>query len=210
MQGGLVFHVLNRANDRATIFRGPRDYAPFIEQLRASKERFGVRLFAFAVMPNHFHTVLRAERLSDLSSMMQWWMTSHVRRHHTIRGTSGHLWQGRFKSFPVQEDEHLLTVLRYVLLNPVRAHLVENAADWRWTSLRFPHFIDAWPVHPPRETASWLADGIPPSEIDRIRRSIERRAPFGDSNWQEQVAQLSGLEPTLRPLGRPKDTARAA
>ena len=60
---------------------------------------------------------------------MQWWMTSHVRRYHRHYRSHGHVWQGRFKIFPIQQDGHLLTVLRYVLRNPVRAGLVEQAVQ---------------------------------------------------------------------------------
>src|SRR5262245_58064077 len=89
----LVLHVLNRSNTRATLFHRSEDYASFIELLKKATDRYRVSVYAFCVMPNHFHAVMRPESASELSALMQWWLTSHVRRHHRIHETSGHLWQ---------------------------------------------------------------------------------------------------------------------
>jgi putative transposase len=77
-------------------------------------------MLGFSLMPNHFHFVIKASRHQSLR-FMQWLLTSHVRRYHKHYGSSGHVWQGRFKSFAVQRDQQLLMVLRYVLQNPVRS-----------------------------------------------------------------------------------------
>ena len=92
---------------------------------------------AYCLMPNHFHLVLRPRADGDLSRFMQWLLTSHVRRYHRHYHSSGHVWQGRFKAVPIQDDEHLLTVLAYVEANPLRARLVPKGTDWLWSSLRF-------------------------------------------------------------------------
>jgi len=88
-----------------------------------------VGLFAVCVLPNHFRVVVQPGPPHQLSAGRQWWLTSHVRRDHRHHHRSGHVWQGRFKSFPIQQDAHLLTVLRDVLLTPVRAGLVARAGD---------------------------------------------------------------------------------
>ncbi|MEW6684163.1 MAG: transposase [Nitrospirota bacterium] len=126
---GLTYHVLNRGNGRATLFHKDADYRAFCDLLDAAKMKFPVRVLGFCVMPNHFHLVVQPQTPSAFSTMMQWSLTSHLRRYHRHYHSSGHLWQGRFKSFPIQQDEHLLTVLHYVLLNPVRAGLVTQAAQ---------------------------------------------------------------------------------
>ena len=111
-QAGFVYHVINRGNGRATIFHKAQDYQAFLSILALAKARHPVKLFAFSLMPNHFHFVIESSHHQSLSRFMQWLLTSH--KHY---GSSGHVWQGRFKSFPVQRDEHLLMVLRYVLQN---------------------------------------------------------------------------------------------
>ncbi len=200
---GLVVHVLNRGNARSTVFPARSDYGAFLSLLEEGKERFDVELYALALLPNHFHAVLRPSSSRELSELMQWWLTSQVRRHHRIYGGSGHVWQGRFKSFPVQSDEHLLTVLRYVLLNPVRAGLAADPFEWPWTTLAHSGLVDPWPVRPPGSIRSWLADAIPAGEMARLRRCIAKRTPYGTPGWTEQVARDGGLESTLRCPGRP-------
>ena len=105
-------------------------------------------------MPNHFHLVVQPATVAALSGFMQWWMTSHVRRYHRHYRSHGHVWQGRFKIFPLQQDGHLLTVLRYVLRNPVHAGLVEQAVQWPWSSLRVPHLADVAPIPLPEEVTT--------------------------------------------------------
>lgn len=200
--GGGVAHVLNRGNARSTVFESESEYTEFITLLDRARSRFSVELYAFCLMPNHFHLVARAER-SDLSRLMQWWLTAHVRRRHKRNGTTGHIWQGRFKSFPVQQDEHLLTLLRYVLLNPCRAGLVRKAQDWRWTSLHHPELVSQWPVRLPVSVDEWLGEGAV-ENVQAIRESISRGTPFGDSRWRVTTAEEGGLASTLRPRGRPR------
>jgi len=114
-QSGYVYHVINRGNGRATVFHKSQDYEAFLSLLSEAKKRHRVKIYSFCLMPSHFHFVLEPEHESALSQFMQWLLTSHVRRYHRHYGGSGHIWQGRFKSFPIQRDEHLITVLRYVL-----------------------------------------------------------------------------------------------
>jgi putative transposase len=141
---------------------------------------------------------------------MQWLMTSHVRRYHRYHHTEGHVWQGRFKAFPIQADEHLLAVLRYVERNALRAGLVERAEAWRWGSLaaRIAQPVPTFPVPARLELPrNWLDRVNRPqseAEIDAIRRSIERGAPLGHESWQRRTAAKLGLEPSLRPRGRPR------
>jgi len=131
-----VYHVLNRGNGRAEVFHKPEDFAAFVALIGEAKERFPVKVLAYCLMSNHFHLLVKPQRGEDLSKWMQWLMTSHVRRYHRHHGTSGHLWQGRFKSFIVRDDDHLLTVARYVEGNPVQAGMVVSAREWPWSSHR--------------------------------------------------------------------------
>jgi putative transposase len=205
--GGLCYHVLNRGNARAEVFRQAGDYQAFVELLRASAARLPMRVLGYCLMPTHFHVAVwpRADR--DLSRWMQWLLTAHVRRHHRHHGSSGHVWQGRCKAFPMQQDAHLLTVLRYIERNPLRASLVARAEDWLWSSLREwgtpGTFLDPGPV--PR-TAEWVAGvnaAMTAGELARIRHSLTRGAPFGTEAWAAQTARRLGLEASLRSRGRP-------
>ena len=131
-----VYHVVNRGNGRQDVFHKPGDFAAFVELMGAAKERVPVRVLAYCLMTNHFHLLLQPECGEDLSRWMQWLMTSHVRRYHMHYRSSGHVWQGRFKSFQVKDDDQLLTAMRYVEGNPVRAGMVASARDWPWSSHR--------------------------------------------------------------------------
>src|ERR1700757_4945606 len=109
-------------------------------------------------MPNHFHLALWPRADGDLSDYMMWLLTAHVRRYHQHYHSSGHVYQGRFRSFPIQEDDHLLTVLRYAERNAVRAGLAERVQDWRWSSASRDRAPEPPPLDPgpvPRP-AGWL------------------------------------------------------
>ena len=136
--------------------------------------------------------------------------TSHVRRHHRRHGGDGHVWQGRFKAFPAQSDAHLLTVLRYVERNPLRANLVSRAEDWRWSSLRWlarpdrPAWLREGPIPRPQGWIEWVNQLQTEKELDALRRSVVRGAPFGQEDWARQTAVRLGLEFTINPRGRPR------
>ena len=133
-----------------------------------------------------------------------------MRRYHRVRGTTGRIWQGRFKAFAVQSDGHLLAVLRYVERNPLRAGLVMQAEAWRWSSVAAigggaaTVSLDDWPVPRP---ADWLrrVNGAPegPETLARLRLSVNRGAPYGEEGWVQRTAAILGVESALRPPGRP-------
>ncbi len=168
-----------------------------------------MRLLAYCLMPNHFHLVLWPAGDGDLSAYMMWLGTAHVRRYHEHYHSSGHVYQGRFRSFPIQDNDHLLTVLRYVERNPVRAGLVQRAQDWRWssTALRPAAEAPALDPGPAVRPIDWLAHVNHPQteeEEEALRECIRRRRPYGDERWAERAAQSLGLEASLRPRGRPR------
>jgi len=177
---GYAYHVINRGNGRSEIFHKPGDYEAFVDLIERAKARHELRVFAFCIMPNHFHMILQPSTTTVLSEFMQWLMTSHVRRYHSHYGGSGHIWQGRFKSFPIQRDDHLVAVLRYVLQNPVRAGLAKSVKEWNWSSVK-------------RNT---------------LRECVNRQRPFGTSRWQQEIAMKLGLESTIRPRGRPRGSTK--
>lgn len=210
LSGGSIYHVLNRGNFKQQVFHKKLDYQAFIKLIGEALSRYEVALLAYCIMPNHFHMVLKPGQGDELSKFMHWLMTSHVRRYHRHYDSTGHVWQGRYKSFIIQADDHLLTVLRYVEGNPVRAGLVKSARDWPWSShgerlgLVSDSLISETPVKLPEEWGSFVDEPITAVELERVRSSIERQAPYGSSVWQYMVTRELGLESTIRPRGRPK------
>jgi putative transposase len=128
--GGLCYHALNRGNGRQQVFFTDGDYHAFLKALGHACQELPMRVLGFCLMPNHFHLVFWPHKDHDLGRWMHWLLNAYVRRYHQHYHSSGHLWQGRFRAFPIAEDEHLLTVLRYVERNPVRARLAVRAEAW--------------------------------------------------------------------------------
>ena len=209
-QGGFVYHVLNRGNGRADVFHNDDDYAAFVTLMQEAHEKVPMRLVGYCLMTNHFHLVLWPHGDGDLSRWMQWLMTAHVRRYHLHYKRSGHVWQGRFKAFPIQDDEHYLTVLRYVERNPLRANLVEQSQDWKWSSLNPTQrsgpvgLLSEGPVAKPAEWTRFVNGVETEAELTALRHSVSRRTPFGDPNWQNTTATQLGVEASMRLLGRPR------
>ncbi len=208
--GGICYHVINRGNGRATVFHSDGDYRAFLALLGEAAERVGMPVLGYCLMPNHFHLVLWPKSDGDLSTFMQWLLTAHVRRYHSVHGSSGHVWQGRFKAFPIQQDDHLMTVLRYVERNPLRARLARRAEAWRWSSLHArcergarPAFLCDGPLSLPADWTDVVNEQQLSDDIERIRASVNRGTPFGEDRWQRRTAGRLGIESSLRPRGRP-------
>lgn len=205
---GLAHHVINRGNNRRTVFRKRGDYLAFLRFMREAQDREPMKILAYCLMPNHFHMVLWPESVTALSAYMRILMNAHVRNYQQHYGTCGHghIWQGRFKNFPIEQDDHLLRVLRYVEANAVRANLVRRAEDWSWGSLasggdEVPALAES-PVPRPDRWLEYV--NAPEDDLKDLRNSVKRGAPYGGREWQEHVAKSCGLEFTLRTPGRPK------
>jgi putative transposase len=166
-------------------------------------------------MPNHWHLVLWPKADGDLSRYVRWVTVTHTQRYHAHYHTAGTgpLYQGRFKSFPIQAGDHLRTVCRYVERNPVRAGLVRAAERWHWSSLWHQtqrgeaKWLADWPEGGRPGLAAWLESVNRPetaAELAALHRSLARGAPYGDPAWAERTAERLGLESTLRPRGRPR------
>ncbi len=209
-QSGEVQHIINRGNARMAVFHDDEDYQKFIDLLQKGRERNAIELMAFCLMPNHYHLALRSKKPGSMSRFMQWLHTSYVRYHHQKYQSSGHLWQGRYKNFLVQSEGYLWVLIKYIEANPLRAGLVDRAQAWPYSSLvhrirpagepMLARLPIALPVH-------WVDEVNTPmksSQLDSLRQSVNRQAPFGQADWCVQQAAQNGLESTLRPRGRPK------
>jgi len=212
-QGGLVQHVLNRANAGMRIFKTDEDYEAFQRVLQEATDRFDMRILSYCVMPNHWHLLLWPREDGDLSRFMGWLTMTHTQRWHANRKTAGggHLYQGRFKSFLVDTDEYLLTVARYIERNPVRANLIERAEEWKFSSAHRRCFgttkekslLSDWPIDRPRQWRSFVNQALTPAEEEALRISIARGRPYGSPEWREEMVARFELDSTVRPRGRP-------
>ena len=211
--GGVTYHVLNRGNDRARIFHKPADFDAFVKILVDGLRHASIELLAFCLMGNHWHLILRPRGDKDLARYLSWITNTHVKRYRAHRpGGSGHLYQGRFKSFPVEDDEHLLVVIRYVEANPLRAGMVKRAQAWRWSSLGCGREVRAallsdWPIDRPGDWTATVNRDMPRRQMRAVRTAIERGRPFGSESWMSKMVDAMDLTFTLRPRGRPRKRA---
>ncbi len=220
--GGVIYHVLNRANARLKIFSGPRDYEEFVQAMHESLEHVPIRVLAWCLMPDHWHLVLWPKREGELSEFMRRLSVTHTRRWHARRQSSGsgHLYQGRYRSFPVEPDEHVMEVCKYVEGNPVRARTVKKAVQWPWSSvherigdikhkvksfgpageIKRPALSD-WPGPAPRGWALRVDAALSDKDLAELRTSVQRGTPFGSPQWQAKIARRLNLESTMRAAG---------
>ena len=195
-KGGLCYHVLNRGNERRTIFHNDNEYASFVQLLEHARAKASMRVLAYCLMPNHFHLCLWPVSDGDLSRFMQWLMTKHVHQFRKSYPGAGHVWQGRFKAFIAQDDAHLLTVIRYIERNPVRAGLVANASEWSWSSASLKSgyagqheavMLHSWPIPKPVDWDQRLGVPEEAAELEAVRKSASKGVPFGEPDWVRQM-----------------------
>jgi putative transposase len=211
-----VYHVLNRAAGRLTLFRHDKDFAAFEKTLLQAHGRLPLRILSYCLMSNHWHFVVWPRADGELSAFFRWLANTHAMRWRVAHRTVGYgpLYQGRFKSFPVQTDEHLLTVLRYVERNARSADLVRRAERWRYGSLwtrdhgeeAMRQMLCDWPVERPRDWVDWVNAPITRRELDRLELSERRSRPFGDDKWVQHTVHRLGLMHTIRTEGRPRES----
>ncbi|MDR3642114.1 MAG: transposase [Candidatus Doudnabacteria bacterium] len=210
----IIYHVINRSNARMAIFEKAQDFLAFLEVLSEAREKFLVEVLAFCIMPNHWHLILKPLKYGELSKFMAWLTMTHTQRWHAFHHTvgSGHLYQGRYKSFPVQTDEYFIQLVRYVERNPLRAKLVKSAEDWKWGSLwlrqqgtlQQKQLLGSWPIPPSKNYLKLVNTVQPIAEVDSIRTAIAKNRPLGDDRWVQRTAKTLGLTSSLRNPGRPR------
>jgi len=215
--------VLNRANARLKIFSGRTDYEEFVQAMHESLEHVPIRVLSWCLMPDHWHLVLWPKREGELSEFMRRLSVTHPRRWHARRNSSGsgHLYQGRYRSFPVEPDQHVMEVCKYVEGNPIRAKLAKKALDWPWSSVQERNggrqngksfgavpierpALSDWPVPTPRGWAARVDAALSDADLAALRTSVQRGTPFGSPQWQEKIAGRLNLQSTMRARGRPR------
>ncbi len=212
VEAGTVFHVLNRGNGRQRLFRKDADFASFERELAEGLKRYPVDLLTYCLMGNHWHLELRPRTDDALCRLMGCVVVTQLRRHpehYRTRG-GGHLYQGRFKSFPVQTEVYFLRLCRYVAANPLRARLAKRAEDWPWSGLFARRnggkalVLSPWPVERPRRWTAAVNDLLGQDELEALRIRVNRGRPLGEESWVWSTARRLGLELTLRGPGRPR------
>jgi putative transposase len=202
---------------RLPLFEKDGDYQAFERVLAQALQRLPMRLLAFCLMPNHWHLVLWPHNDGDLTEFVRWLSVSHSMRWHAHyhTGGTGHIYQNRFKAFPIEGDDHLYTVIRYVERNALRANLCSLAENWRWGSLwrrqggaALPLIpLDDWPIAVPPNWVDLVNTAHTDAELEAVRRAVVRNSPFGSPAWSVMTADKLGLQATLRPRGRPRKQA---
>jgi putative transposase len=214
----LIYHVLNRGNGRMRLFHKEEDFAAFEKVLGQGLSRYPVDLLTYCLMNNHWHLVLRPREDGAISNLMRWVGVTHVRRHHEHYHTrgGGHLYQGRFKSFVVEEDSHFLRLCRYVEGNALRAGMVEQAQHWLWCGLAArigqlekPFVLSEWPVDRPARWTAIVNQAMEKDDLETLRSCVRRGRPYGGREWVERIARRLGIEPTSRDRGRPRKVPTA-
>jgi putative transposase len=209
----MVYHALNRANFRSRLFKKEGHYEDFLALVGESLELVPMRVLAYCLMPNHWHLVLYPRADGDLSKFLQRITLTHTQRYHARTRTVGygHIYQGRYKSLPVEQDGHFLALVRYVERNAQRAGLVKRAEEWPWCSVFARLYgnegqkalLSPWPVPEPGKYLEWLNRSQAKEEVERIRYAIKRSKPYGSERWVSKAVAQFGLENTTRNRGRP-------
>jgi putative transposase len=213
--GGMIYHALNRANFRSRLFKRAAHYEDFLGIVEESLTFVPMRLLACCLMPNHWHLVLYPRADGDLAKFLQRITLTHTQRYHAQTRTVGygHVYQGRYKSLPVERDDHFLALVRYVERNAKRAALVKKAEDWPWSSAHVrlygkekqQQMLSSWPVPAPEPYGAWLNQSQGKEEIENLRYALKRSKPYGSEQWVAKAVAQFGLQNTLRNPGRPRN-----
>ena len=207
---GVAFHVMNRAVRGTTLFDSQPDFDAFARIFRESLYQSRVEVLSYQVMRNHWHFVMTCQRIADLSRLMHRFEGRHANNWagaHRARGR-GYVYQGRFKSVPVQTSHSLFRVCRYVERNALRQNLVAKAEDWEWGSLHarcnsyYPIPLSTWPISPPSNWTELVNLPQSDAELADLRNCVKRDQPIGEVEWVKAIAPFVGM--TLRAIGRPK------
>jgi REP-associated tyrosine transposase len=220
IEDGLVYHALNRGNNGAPVFCDDSDFRAFLEALGQSQTRYPFRLLGYCLMTNHFHLLIRPEPGQSISRILQSVTVAHTWRYRKRHHASGHVWQGRFKSPLVQDDAHLLVVLRYIEANPLRAGMMSDLAEYPWSSYRHHGLGEADPLlgpvpkwqklgrTPAERRSRWrtrVHAAQPRRELLAVRQSVQTGRPFGELSWVEKMALALDMPLVARPRGRPRN-----
>ncbi|NBS14274.1 MAG: hypothetical protein EBT57_05625 [Verrucomicrobia bacterium] len=172
---GEIFHLCNRAAGGLTLFQNSFDYLQFTQVVREALQKFPVCLYAYCVMPNHWHFLVQARKPGAISRFMHWFGTTHAARYRKSQGTTGRgaVYQNRFRSHPVNGSCAFFKTAAYIERNAASAGLVQEAAAWPWTSAKSPPSLPltTWHYPKPKNWLRFLADPIDPATLRQLLQS---------------------------------------
>lgn len=217
-------HIVQRGHNRQVVFAGEANYQYFFATLRECKTTYGVKVYAYCLMANHVHLVLEPpEEVAMLGKMMKCLGGRQTRYANRLEGRRGTLWESRYKSSAIQTENYLLACCRYVELNPVRARIVDEPGQYRWSSYRSrigeesDSLLDPIPCYRPYGNSpekhyerykDFVAAAIPEGEWQLIRQAVQRCQLTGDSRFIGEVERIVGRRIELRGRGRPRRVQR--
>lgn len=215
---GIPYHVIHRGNNRQTIFFHKKDYQFFIDSLGLAKEKYPCRIYSFALMPNHIHLLIEAiEESQNLPYFMKHITQRYAQRINKRHKRTGTLWEGRFRSSPVSTDHYLLACSRYIEMNAVRAGIATVPEQYDFSSykakigFRAFDFLDYDPLYlglgetdgeRQKKYRKWFQETIPENEWPMIRKAIQRNWPYGNEEFQGEIASSLGRRFEIKTAGR--------
>jgi len=214
----LTYHIINRGNNREAIFIEEEDYKHYLNTIQRYKKKYGFKLFAYCLMTNHIHLLIKVTERGGISRIMQSITVAHTRYYNYKYRRCGHVWQGRFMSPIVSEDDHLLTVMRYIEQNPLRAKMVNRVEEYRWSSYRLnirrkeSKIIDREDCVVFKglgenlfsridEYKRRMRKDIEKKQLDKIWATTRKGGNYISKQFEEQFAKLM---PNRRKRGRPR------
>ena len=216
----LIYHVLNRGNNRQVIFAEESDYQHYLDILKKYKEKFNFKIFAYCLMTNHIHLLIKTSANGTISEIMKAITIAHTRHYHHKYNASGHIWQGRFKSPIVSDDEYLLTLMRYIEQNPFRAGIINQPEKYPFSSYKANIKIEKDSIVDKEENPAYLGlsntteerikrykefilKPLEDSKLELVRKSLSGFSHFASEKFQTQINELLALK-QKRQRGRPK------
>jgi putative transposase len=211
-------HVIQRGNNRQVCFASAQDFAAYSNWLKEYAEKYGVSMHAWVLMTNHVHLLCTPKTDNAISHMMQALGRRYVRYFNFTYKRTGTLWEGRFKSCLVQQEDYLLQVYRYIELNPVRAGMVDHPSDYPWSSypinalgkdceLCTPHSTYLALGHDVAERLSQYRElfkhHIDGKLLANIRSSVNKGMALGSDRFLVEIENLTGRRMTAKKMGRP-------
>ena len=220
---GAVLHVVQRGHDRAAVFLGDSDRRRYLDWLVEAAHEHGVAVHAYVLMPNHVHLLASPATAEAMPRMMQTLGRRYVGWFNHVHRRTGTLWEGRYKAALVDTDAYFLACMRYVELNPVRAHLVVAASEFRWSSHRANAFgapdalitrhalyvgLAAEPQRRCDVYRRWCGEALDDDELRAIREATRFEWVLGSDAYRRFVATQTPRRASRLPMGRPRRSAK--